>query len=305
MLKFFKIIQIFFEYLIDISLLLIFNRYSFLVSKKKKLNYNILINAHSIEKGLSLEKPKYLFGKKKIKYLIKNLDTNKNIFSTSTLEMAFGALNEYFELNKKFNDPIVIKLKNFLDKNFLIKKKGGTVISYFNKNFFKRKSSRVFQNKIVNKKKIEKIISLAKNTPSQCNRQSTKIHIYQNTKLIRKILSIQGGANSFANQIKNIFIVTSDINAWGGPGERNQLYIDGSLFAMNLINSCNYNGLISCPLNLGISNFKEFKIKRLGKIPINERLIMIIAFGYSKTKKLKSAYSLRKKNYELIKLNKK
>lgn len=65
MLKFFKIIQIFFEYLIDISLLLIFNRYSFLVSKKKKLNYNILINAHSIEKGLSLEKPKYLFGKKK------------------------------------------------------------------------------------------------------------------------------------------------------------------------------------------------------------------------------------------------
>jgi len=32
---------------------------------------------------------------------------------------------------------------------------------------------------------------------------------------------------------------------------------------------------------------------------------MIIAFGYSKTKKLKSAYSLRKKNYELIKLNKK
>lgn len=111
--------------------------------------------------------------------------------------MAFGALNEYFELNKKFNDPIVIKLKNFLDKNFLIKKKGGTVISYFNKNFFKRKSSRVFQNKIVNKKKIEKIISLAKNTPSQCNRQSTKIHIYQNTKLIRKILSIQGGGKLF------------------------------------------------------------------------------------------------------------
>jgi len=299
MLKFFKIIQIFFEYIIDISLLLIFNRYSLLVSKQKRLNYNILINAHSIEKGLSLKKPKYLFGKKKIDYLIKNLDTNKKFCSTSTLEMAYGALNEYLELNKKFNDPIILKLKNFLNKKSLVKKKGGTIISNFNKNFFKRRSSRIYQNKIVNKKKIEKIINFAKKAPSQCNRQSSKVHIFQNTKLIKKILAIQGGANSFTDQIKNIFIVTSDINAWGGPGERNQLYIDGSLFAMNLLNSCNYNGIISCPLNLGISNFKEFKIKKLGNIPLNERLIMIISFGYSEKKKLKSAYSLRKKNYEL------
>ena len=66
MIKFFKIIQILYEYLIDILLLLIFNRYSFLANKRNRLNYNILINAHSIEKGLSLEKPKHLFGKKKI-----------------------------------------------------------------------------------------------------------------------------------------------------------------------------------------------------------------------------------------------
>jgi len=300
MVKFFKIIQILYEYLIDILLLLIFNRYSFLANKRNRLNYNILINAHSIEKGLSLEKPKHLFGKKKIKYLIKNLSLNKNICSTSVLEMACGALNEYYELNKKFNDPIILKLKNFLKSNILIKKKGGTIITKFNKNYFKRKSSRIYRNKIISKNKIEKIINLSKYAPSQCNRQSSKVHVFQNTKLIRQILKIQGGANSFTNQIKNIFIVTSDINAWGGPGERNQLYIDGSLFAMNLLNSCNYFGLLSCPLNLDISNFKEFKIKKLSKIPLNERLIMIIAFGYSKNMNLKNAYSLRKKNHELL-----
>ena len=39
------------------------------------------------------------------------------------------------------------------------------------------------------------------------------------------------------------------------------------------------NGLAACPLNLAVSNRKERKIKHAGAIPMDHRLIMMIAVG--------------------------
>jgi len=304
--KIIKLFQIFFEYIFDICQFIYFNRYSPFVNKQKKLFYNLLINAHSIEKGLSLNKPRYLFGKEKIKYIINNLKLYNRQLSKIPIEMSLGALAHYVILNKKiknddFLDYIELFISNYNKKNLKIN--GGAVkIKNNNNGIFFRSSSRVFNSKKISNIYIQKLVELTKKAPSQCNRQSTKLHLYQNKKTINTLLSMQGGANSFKNKIGNLFIITSDLTAWGGPGERNQLYVDGSLLAMNLLISATYMKFDTCPLNLAKSNYDEYKIKKIGKIPNNEKLIMMIAIGFAVKNRFK-AVSVKRDNSEVLKIH--
>jgi len=220
--------------------------------------------------------------------------------------MSLGALAHYVILNKKiknddFLDYIELFISNYNKKNLKIN--GGAVkIKNNNNGIFFRSSSRVFNSKKISNIYIQKLVELTKKAPSQCNRQSTKLHLYQNKKIINTLLSIQGGANSFKNKIGNLFIITSDLTAWGGPGERNQLYVDGSLLAMNLLISATYMKFDTCPLNLAKSNYDEYKIKKIGKIPNNEKLIMMIAIGFAVKNRFK-AVSVKRDNSEVLKIH--
>ena len=61
-----KVAGIFSETLRDALLFLRFNSYSPFVDKSRRAFYKIIIEAHTIEKGLSLSDPKLLFGKDKM-----------------------------------------------------------------------------------------------------------------------------------------------------------------------------------------------------------------------------------------------
>ena len=40
------------------------------------------------------------------------------------------------------------------------------------------------------------------------------------------LLDLQGGARGFAETVPTLFVITSEITAWGGPQQRNQPYVD-------------------------------------------------------------------------------
>ena len=88
--------------------------------------------------------------------------------------------------------------------------------------------------------------------------------------------------------------------AWGGPQQRNQLYVDGGLFSMNLMLAAHGLGLASCPLNLAVTNDVERRIKQAGGIPANERVIMMIAVGVPVTEGRKAAKSPRRALSEIL-----
>jgi len=94
------------------------------------------------------------------------------------------------------------------------KKKQGrdaSAISFLDGRF----SARDFAPRSLNDPEIAAVIELAQRAPSQCNRQSTRIHVYRNRAKIAKLLELQGGARGFAEAVPTLFIVTSEITAWG------------------------------------------------------------------------------------------
>ncbi|KRP34891.1 MAG: hypothetical protein ABS34_12135 [Opitutaceae bacterium BACL24 MAG-120322-bin51] len=104
--------------------------------------------------------------------------------------------------------------------------------------------------------------------------------MYQGDASVQKLLTIQGGSRGFSGEVKNLFVVSSEITAWSASSARNQDYIDGSLFAMNLLLSCHAHGLAACPLNLAFRNSKEKAVRVAADIPDSERLLMMISFGH-------------------------
>jgi nitroreductase len=134
---------------------------------------------------------------------------------------------------------------------------------------------------------------VAQSAPSQCNRQSSKLHYYSDPEVISELLRLQGGSEGFRNTVRNLFIVSSELTAWSGFRARNQAYVDGSLVAMQLLLACHSKGLGCCALNLAITNSQEARIRKAGGINDGERLIMMISFGYPLSDSLTVAKSPR------------
>ena len=87
----------------------------------------------------------------------------------------------------------------------------------------------------------------------------------------------QGGSHGFEDEIKCAILVTANLKAFLNH-EVHQAYIDGGLYAMNLINALHSLGVGTIPLSCG---FMEKQISQLSKfdIPENEVPIVIIGVG--------------------------
>lgn len=307
------------EYITDFIKVIKFNSYSPLEDQQKRLFYRIIINAHAIEKGLSLDNPRPLFGQAKmadLMRLVKNY--NPNSYGFFPLEMTLGALKDYHALHAAKNIEAdflnqVIDWQNQLDAMSVEHATGGSKqVSGDNNNpdlshtefLTSRFSCRAYLPELVSAELVAKIVKTAQSAPSQCNRQSTRIHCFQNKQQIVDLLTLQGGSSGFVDSVANLFVITSEQTAWGGAGQRSQSYVDGALFSMALMYACQSFGIASCPLNLAVTNKNEKAIQKAGNIHERERLIMMMAFGYPITENLKAASSPRLPTEDILTLHK-
>ena len=279
----------------------------------QKMQYTLLRENHVLEKGMSMSNPRKGFGQKKVLALIKRLrkynsiygDINQSflIYPLSTInayiayqhekEVDIKAIEEEFlQLcnETKINEiwhmrmPAGIKLEE--KKNLQVNSKGD-----FASLLYSRHSIRYFEDKLPAKDKLEKALELAARTPSACNRQAWHTHIYMGDEC-HKLLEMQGGCNGFSDDIHCCIVVTADMKGFL-HFEPFQCYIDGGLYAMNLINALNYVGLGTIPLSCGFYNRHLSAIKKSFNIPNNEVLIVIIGVGVM-TEQVKIAISTRK-----------
>ena len=311
-----KVAGIFSEALRDALLFLRFNSYSPFVDKSRRAFYKIIIEAHTIEKGLSLSDPKLLFGKDKIRFVMAALSRYDIRHSPVPAHMSLGALDAYvnFHARAGMTDPLLDEIAGYLktwEARLPRPWKGGTRDYSFNghppgtlQNLMASRSSiRTLRPTPLAPDQILEAIAIAQLAPSQCNRQSSRVHAYQDPARIRELLALQGGSRGFAESVGNLFVVSSEICAWGGPGQRNQAYVDGALFAMCLMFACRSMGWGACPLNLAIDHKTETAIRRAGGIPAGERLIMMIAFGEPLAPETRVAFSPRRPAAEIATLH--
>ncbi|ATG88497.1 nitroreductase family protein [Methylomonas koyamae] len=302
------------EYAFDFFRAFSWSKASPFCPKQKQLHYDILLLAHTVEKGLSVSKPREGFGRVKILNLLHFLSLYQDDWSRFPLEKSYGCLKSYLDWNTSKG----VELGDFGDKIYAflqrceqlgLEPKGGVKHisnSSLQNNpaaqaFLKaRFSSRRFQPDKVDPDILSEIVEIARRSPSQCNRQSGRIHYYSRFEDIDRLLRLQGGAEEFRESVPNLFVISSEISAWSGFKARSQAYVDGALLAMQILNACQSLGLGACPLNLAVSNYKELKICEAGGISKGERLIMMIAFGFPEPTGLVVARSERMCTADLL-----
>jgi nitroreductase len=127
---------------------------------------------------------------------------------------------------------------------------------------------------------ITRAVRMAQQSPSVCNRQAWRVHVYTSADDRARVLRVQNGNAGFGHLAARVLVVSADTRAFVTSGERHQAYIDGGMFAMTLIYGLQAQGVASCCLNLSRYAVQDIAVHRACRIPASELLIMMIAIGY-------------------------
>lgn len=273
------------------------------IKSKNALEAKILRQTHVIEKGMSLSNPRAKFGVEKAKTLLLYIDEfveyGFSIQNSTAVRNSIGVLFSYVDFHRKrgFVPEEIVSQLNKYEKYLSGDVEGFGIIetdlesitkqahSEFPDFFSSRHSVRQFSDKSVDVEDIKKSVALAMRAPSACNRQSYKAYFYKAEDTNKKLGELIAGNTGFDDEVKNYIVVTGDISAFYDSFERNQMYVDGGIFALALVQALHYNGIASCILQNGefIERDKQFR-EICGNIPDNEKIILFIAVGYYKDK---------------------
>ena len=282
-----------------------------------KIESRITLHYHSIEKGFLHENFRYRFGKHMVLELIELLKSPMVVENHNRTQIAVGylAICKYYQVHRNneidisdyfkyddyeyFNNLSTMNfelIKNHNDISFFEKSQSG-----FNDFSKSRMSTRSFTGEKVSLETINKVIELAKVAPSVCNRQPVKVYYVEQKVKIDKILDIQKGLKGFSDEISQLFILVSDRNYYYSIGERNQLYIDGGVFLMNLLYALHYYKIGACPAHWGFNYKQDKEIQKELNLSGSEKVICLIPIGIPK-EEFKTTLSLRRKNEEILKI---
>lgn len=264
----------------------------------QKMQYTLLRENHIIEKGMSIRQTHHAFGQAKVAALIKRLRKYQRLYGHTDrafLYYPISTIKAYIDYQHNDNVEIpdiehsftlLCEEAGFSPKDIVlpagIKNESASYLQEQAKSNFKdllysRHSIRYFQDTLPSRALIDDALLLASRTPSACNRQAWHTHIYFGNDS-HEILRMQDGCKGFYNDIHCCIVVTADMKGFLGH-EPFQCYVDGGLYAQNLINALHYVGLGSIPLSCGFMNDKLQKIQNCFGIPENEVMILIIGVG--------------------------
>ena len=170
--------------------------------------------------------------------------------------------------------------------------------------FIRRRSVRLYKNKVVPINLISKAIDLATLAPSACNRQPYTFYVSDDKNEALEIAKCAGGTPGWAENIPCTIVVVGDLSAYPEEKDRHLIYIDGSLATMQLILAFQTLGLSTCTINWPDIEIAERKLNKLLNLKPYERPIMLLSVGYAKFNG-GIPYSQKKNSKTLIKNKKK
>ncbi|MFZ5595218.1 MAG: nitroreductase family protein [Pseudomonadota bacterium] len=156
-----------------------------------------------------------------------------------------------------------------------------SLLESFSRLSLNRRSVRAFKSRTVPYELLERAVSLARLSPSACNRQPCVVHSYAQRDQIDSLLLLQNGNRGFGHTIPLLLVITAKSNCFFDASERHEPYVDAGLFAMSLLFALQAQGLSSCCLNWCAEPSVDADAHTRGGIPAEERIIMFIAVGYA------------------------
>lgn len=248
--------------------------------------YAIYKSYHGVEKGLSLSAPRPNFGVQKITALTEKLTEFSQRFDDSGVPAATSALHSYREFNAR-HDVVTPTVDTFLEgvgddgtggTKPVLRAEIEEATRHVGRDFFwSRHSVRQYSDTPVAMELIRQAVDMARKTPSVCNRQGARVHVFEDA---GQALKWQPGNKGFGPQASRALVVTADLQAFSGTGERNQPFVDGGMFAMSLLYALHAQGLGACPLAWSMRPKSDREMREALGIPDNEVVIMMISVGH-------------------------
>ena len=266
-------------------------------SDTEKVQRDLTLLYHIVEKGLTMPVPRPGFGKKVVLDLCCVIEQHEKMnLSVNNMEFcqSVSVLREYSEFHKKISFALDAEVNENLSR-ILNKFKhiyGVEQLQLSKTDYFKdihksfdifsrsRYSVRNYTNEQIPLSVLYDCIELAQKSPSFCNRQPTRVHIVKSTVQKQDILELQNGNRGFGHLAETLLVITSVISTTKDIHERNENHLNGGIFIMTLLNALHFNRIGACSLNWSVSNDKDEKLRKLINIPENEVILMIISCGF-------------------------
>lgn len=261
----------------------------------------MMFHAHAIEKGLSRSDFRGGFGKISVPGLAKEMNAwlaAGRSPQDAFFRMGAAVMHSYFDRHKtlgvdvsEFRALFTAKIRDLIDQ--APASEGGVMTAMAEREtkvdvntdnrfldvVYGRRSVRDFTTAHVDDADIRSAVQVAMQAPSVCNRQAARVHQFEDQAAIKAALDLQGGFGGY-KMPPRLLLVTADLNAFLFASERNQAFIDGGLFMMNLLLGLQQVGLGSCSLNTAMNTERENAIRKILDIPENEVFISFVAVGH-------------------------
>lgn len=260
----------------------------------EKLIGQIVAEYHVIEKGLTMPNMKLGFGIDMMKSLIEHCKLYRLHFNNTNEQFlhALGVIAEYRLFHERnnyvVNEMLVISIDELLSQSDCSYSSPQLAMSrddYFKFSYASfedfsssRHSLRNFSGTI-DVGLLEKAVRLSQNAPSACNRQPSRVYIIQDKKIIKQILALQTGNRGFGHLADKLVILTGELGGFLSLSERNDVFLNVGIYAMNLLYALHYYQIGTCALNWCSMPDQDQKLRRICDIIPSENVILIIACG--------------------------
>lgn len=256
--------------------------------------FDIINEYHVIEKGLTMPQGRLGFGHDVLLRLIGHLKAYYALYGMDDKQVraALGVVKEYADHHEKHDYELPEDLRTAIgellslcpdleyDPQPQVTKDQffGSVDMPFPHFSASRHSVRNFTGKGLSVEKLKLALELAQNAPSACNRQSVRVKLIGNKELIGKIFEIQKGNRGFGHLADKLIMITTDMQAWDLRTSKGG-YVDGGIYAMNLLYALHYYKIATCPLNGYFTPEQDKRIRGIINIPKSESIVLFIAVG--------------------------
>lgn len=261
---------------------------------------DIIRKYHVVEKALAM--PEFRPGSAAgvVRSLIVDLTSWENLGdkgaqSTSQIAAAHGVLKSYLDRHRELDFDVSDTFREFQPRKGDDPKVGGanpyTIDRDLDWSGLKqllrgRRSLRTYDGtRIPSPEILHAIADTAIKSPSVCNRQTGRLHVFTGEK-VNQLLEYQTGNRGFGHQVPVLFVVTTDMRFFLSRKERNQPGIDGGLFALQTVLAIQSEGMGSVCLNWCVDHKSDLKLREIGGIPEYENVIMLIGCGYPSSEAL-------------------
>lgn len=258
-------------------------------------------NIHRLEKGLLMRPRKAVFAEQFINETVSIYKRACQVWAalgeeSVELQWASDVLSEYFSVVDKTNENVADAYRTYLQTRnsksqeqpdrLAIPSRRSLDEPIPNYDAFmslcrRRRSVRWYLDKEVPRELVNKAILAAAQAPSSCNRQPFVFRIFNDKDRARDITAIPLGTKGFAEYVPAVAVLVGRLRAYPSERDRHGIYVDGALAAMSFMFALETLGLASCPINWPDIEPQESLISEKLKLAADERVIMLISFGWA------------------------